>query len=141
VLVGAGKLLRRRRYRHMKKSATYSSAQNFKMRSRRPHALHAVQLGKPTIACVRGAVPGGVGWRACDIVIAPRRDVPPLEVKLGVIPAMISPYVIAAIASACAPLHAHRRRIRRAEALRIGWRTRWSGKRLIGVGRMLAHLY
>ena len=62
------------------------------------HTLYT--LKKPTIACVRGAVRGGgVGLvAACDIAIAARTATFRLsEVRLGIIPAMISPYVIAAM--------------------------------------------
>jgi methylglutaconyl-CoA hydratase len=57
-------------------------------------------FAKPTIAGVRGAVRGGgVGLvAACDIAIAARDATFRFsEVKLGIIPAMIGPYVIAAI--------------------------------------------
>ena len=56
----------------------------------------------PTIARVQGAAyGGGVGLAACcDIVVAgPRAAFMLSEVKLGLIPATISPYVIAAIGS------------------------------------------
>jgi methylglutaconyl-CoA hydratase len=51
----------------------------------------------PTIACVNGpAIGGGCGMAAvCDIVIASEKAVFSLsEVKLGLVPACISPYVI-----------------------------------------------
>ena len=58
-------------------------------------------LSKPTIALVQGpSLGGGVGLvAACDIVIAAReRAVFALtEVRLGLVPATISPYVVAAI--------------------------------------------
>jgi methylglutaconyl-CoA hydratase len=57
-------------------------------------------LAKPTIALVQGAAyGGGVGLVACcDLAIATGRATFCLsEVKLGLIPAVISPYVIAAI--------------------------------------------
>ncbi|MEE8118667.1 MAG: enoyl-CoA hydratase/isomerase family protein [Gammaproteobacteria bacterium] len=57
-------------------------------------------LSKPTIARVNGAAfGGGVGLAACcDIVIASTTAQFGLsEVKLGLVPAVISPYVIAAI--------------------------------------------
>jgi len=57
-------------------------------------------LTKPTIALVQGAAyGGGVGLVACcDLAIAARRATFCLsEVKLGLIPAVISPYVVAAI--------------------------------------------
>jgi len=57
-------------------------------------------LNKPTIARVQGAAyGGGVGLvAACDIAIASREATFALsEVRLGLVPAVISPYVIAAI--------------------------------------------
>jgi methylglutaconyl-CoA hydratase len=57
-------------------------------------------LAKPTIALVQGAAyGGGVGLVACcDMAIATERATFCLsEVKLGLMPAVISPYVIAAI--------------------------------------------
>lgn len=62
-------------------------------------------LRKPTIAMVQGAAyGGGVGLVACcDIAIASKRASFCLsEVKLGLIPAVISPYVVAAIGSRAA---------------------------------------
>jgi methylglutaconyl-CoA hydratase len=86
---------------HMKKSATFTRTQNFKAAHATAAMFHTLYtLEKPTIACVRGAVRGGgVGLvAACDIAIADRSATFRLtEVKLGIIPAMISPYVIAAI--------------------------------------------
>lgn len=58
------------------------------------------QLSKPTIALVQGAAFGGaVGLAACcDIVLAEQRTSFCLsEVKIGLIPAVISPYVMRAI--------------------------------------------
>lgn len=58
------------------------------------------ELSKPTIARVHGpAYGGGVGLiAACDIAVATYEALFALtEVKLGLIPAVISPYVIAAI--------------------------------------------
>lgn len=60
--------------------------------------LHA--LGKPTIVKIQGAAyGGGVGLiAACDIAVASHSAIFCLsEVKLGVIPAVISPYVLKAI--------------------------------------------
>ncbi len=57
-------------------------------------------LAKPTLALVQGPVyGGGVGLvAACDIVLAaPKASFCLSEVKLGLIPAVISPYVVAAI--------------------------------------------
>ena len=58
------------------------------------------RLPKPTVALVQGsAFGGGVGLMAvCDIVVAVRDAAFSLsEVKLGLIPATIAPYVVAAI--------------------------------------------
>ena len=62
-------------------------------------------LSKPTIALVQGAAyGGGVGLTACcDIAIAAARATFCIsEVKLGLIPAVISPYVLAAIGARAA---------------------------------------
>lgn len=62
-------------------------------------------LSKPTLALVQGATyGGGVGLTACcDIAIATARATFCVsEVKLGLIPAVISPYVIAAIGARAA---------------------------------------
>jgi methylglutaconyl-CoA hydratase len=62
-------------------------------------------LGKPTVALVQGAAyGGGVGLVACcDIVLAtPKASFCMSEVKLGLIPAVISPYVVAAIGARAA---------------------------------------
>lgn len=86
---------------HMKKSATYTKKQNYEAALQSARMLHALySLPKPTLACVRGAVRGGgCGLvAACDIAIASRTATFRLsEVKLGIIPAMISPYVIEAV--------------------------------------------
>ena len=62
------------------------------------HRLNS--LPKPTVARVHGAAfAGGVGLvAACDIAVAAADAVFALtEVRLGLIPAVIGPYVIAAI--------------------------------------------
>ncbi|MDO9068971.1 MAG: enoyl-CoA hydratase-related protein [Deltaproteobacteria bacterium] len=62
-------------------------------------------LSKPTIALVQGAAyGGGVGLTSCcDIAIATvRASFCVSEVKLGLIPAVISPYVLAAIGARAA---------------------------------------
>ena len=86
------------------------------------HTLYT--LNKPTIARVHGAVRGGgVGLvAACDIAIGSRDTTFRLsEVRLGIVPAMISPYVVAAIGER----HARRyfvsgEEFDSAEAFRIG---------------------
>ena len=85
----------------MKRMADYTEAENLadaEAVARLMNSLHC--LSKPTIARVQGAAfGGGVGLVACcDIAIASEAALFSLsEVKLGLVPAMISPYVIAAI--------------------------------------------
>ncbi len=110
---------------HMKKSARFSQAQNRKAALASAQIFHTLYtLKKPTIARVHGAVRGGgVGLvAACDIAIGSRDATFRLsEVRLGIVPAMISPYVVAAIGER----HARRYFISgeefdAAEAFRIG---------------------
>ncbi len=86
---------------HMRQSAQFSKARNYQAASATARMLHALYtLNKPTVAAVHGAVRGGGCGivAACDIAIAARTTTFRLsEVKIGVIPAMISPYVIRAI--------------------------------------------
>lgn len=86
---------------HMRQSAKFTKAQNQKAAGESARMFHALYaLNKPTIAAVHGAVRGGGCGivAACDIAIATRTATFRLsEVKIGVIPAMISPYVIGAI--------------------------------------------
>jgi methylglutaconyl-CoA hydratase len=133
---------------HMKMTAKLSREQN--LENARASALmlrtlHALE--KPTIACVRGAARGGgVGLIcACDIAIAERGATFRLsEVKLGIIPAMISPFVIAAIGER----YAHRYMLSgeefdSAEAYRTGLVHDICEEPELNavVGRMLANLY
>ena len=133
---------------HMKKTAKFSRAQNLDNARATANMLLTLHgLEKPTIACVRGAVRGGgVGLvSACDIAIAERGATFRLsEVKLGIIPAMISPYVVGAIG----PRYAHRYMLSgeefdAAEAYRIGLVHDICEEPELNavVGRMLAHLY
>lgn len=149
VLLGAGKsFCAGADIEHMKKSARASREQNVANARATALMLQTLhQLEKPTIACVRGAVRGGgVGLvAACDIAVAERGATFRLsEVKLGIIPAMISPYVIAAIG----PRYAHRYMLSgeefdAAEAYRIGLvHDICEEPDLNGmVGRLLANLY
>lgn len=86
---------------HMRQSAKFTKVQNFKAAGESARMFHALYaLNKPTIAAVHGAVRGGGCGiiAACDIAIATRTATFRLsEVKIGIIPAMISPYVIGAI--------------------------------------------
>ncbi len=133
---------------HMRKSAQFTKAQNHKVAgasARMFHALHT--LNKPTIAAVHGAVRGGGCGivAACDIAIATRTATFRLsEVKIGVIPAMISPYVIGAIGQR----HARRYMLSgeefdSAEAWRIGLLHDIveEGELAARVGGMLGELY
>jgi methylglutaconyl-CoA hydratase len=86
---------------HMRQSAKFTKAQNYKNATESARMFHALYaLNKPTIAAVHGAVRGGGCGivAACDIAIATRTATFRLsEVKIGIVPAMISPYVIGAI--------------------------------------------
>ena len=149
VITGAGKsFCAGADIEHMKKSAKFSRAQNLdnaRATAKMLQTLHG--LAKPTIACVRGAVRGGgVGLvSACDIAIAERSATFRLsEVKLGIIPAMISPFVIGAIGLR----HAHRYMLSgeefdAAEAYRIGLLHDICEEPELNavVGHMLANLY
>lgn len=133
---------------HMKKSAGFSRKQNYEAALATARMLHKLHnLKKPTIACVRGAVRGGgCGLvAACDIAIAARTATFRLtEVKLGIIPAMISPYVVSAMGSRMA----HRYMITgeefdAPEAYRIGFIHDICEDEELNarVGTLLAHLY
>jgi len=82
------------------------------------------RLPKPTVAVVRGsAFGGGVGLVACcDIALAAEGALFSLsEVRLGLIPAVISPYVAAAMGErACRRYFLTAERFSAAEALRLG---------------------
>jgi methylglutaconyl-CoA hydratase len=86
---------------HMKKGARFTREQNRKAAYQTAQMFYTLyMLKKPTIARVHGAVRGGgVGLvAACDIAIGSRDATFRLsEVRLGIVPAMISPYVVAAI--------------------------------------------
>ena len=85
----------------MKRMASYSEKENLHDATQLATLLRTLnELPKPTIARVQGAAfGGGVGLvSCCDIAIASERASFCLsEVKLGLIPATISPYVISAI--------------------------------------------
>ena len=149
VLVGAGSsFCAGADISHMKKSAGFSRKQNYESALQSAQMLYKLYaLTKPTIAAIRGAVRGGGCGvvAACDIAIAARTATFRLtEVKLGIIPAMISPYVISAMGARMA----HRfmltgEEFDSAEAYRIGFihdiceEEELNGK----VGQLLAHLY
>ncbi len=82
----------------MKEIINYSYDQNLKESLEIAELLYTIySLPKPTIARVNGAaIGGGVGFlSACDIVVASDKAQFGLsEVKIGLIPAAISPYVV-----------------------------------------------
>lgn len=86
---------------HMRKQGTMSEQENIEDALRFAHCLQALDtLEKPVIARVNGgAYGGGVGIIACaDIAIGVSNAKFALtEVKFGIVPAVISPYVVAAI--------------------------------------------
>jgi methylglutaconyl-CoA hydratase len=85
----------------MREAAHHTRARNEKSARMMAGMFHALYtLTKPTVACVHGAVRGGgLGLvAASDIVIAGHSATFRLsEVRLGIIPAMISPYLLAAV--------------------------------------------
>lgn len=90
----------------MQRMADYSEAENqsdAKVLAKLMYTLH--QSPKPTIVAVQGAAfGGGVGLvAACDIAVGAQQSKFCFsEVKLGLIPAVISPYVIKAIGARAA---------------------------------------
>jgi methylglutaconyl-CoA hydratase len=85
----------------MQRMAGYSEAENRADAAGLARLLHALdRLPRPTLAVVQGnAYGGGVGLVACcDVVLAAERATFALtEVRLGLTPATISPYVVNAI--------------------------------------------
>jgi methylglutaconyl-CoA hydratase len=85
----------------MKQAAEYSTDDNRADAMRLGGLLQGIdRLPKPTVAAVQGAAfGGGVGLvAACDIAIASEEALFSLsEVRLGLIPAVISPYVVQAM--------------------------------------------
>ncbi len=110
----------------MRRMADYTREQNVADAGQLAAMLRAIyECPKPTVARVQGDVfAGGVGLvAACDMVVSVETANYCLsEVKLGLIPATISPYVIRAMGARAA----HRyfltaERFSAAEALRIGF--------------------
>lgn len=85
----------------MKKTASYSQEENLADAFKLDELMFTLNsMSKPTIAVVHGSVfGGGVGLTACcDIAIAHEKTQFALsEVRIGLIPAVISPYVISAM--------------------------------------------
>ena len=90
----------------MARMADYSEAENLEDARKLGAMMRMLnELPKPTVARVQGAaIGGGVGLvAACDIALASERAVFCLsEVRLGLIPAVISPYVVEAIGARAA---------------------------------------
>jgi methylglutaconyl-CoA hydratase len=109
----------------MKRMARYSEAENLRDAVALADLMHTLSaLKKPTLARVQGAAyGGGVGLVACcDVAVGTAAAAFCLsEVRLGLIPAVISPYVIAAIGERQARRYfLTAERFDAAEALRIG---------------------
>jgi methylglutaconyl-CoA hydratase len=109
----------------MKRMAGHGRAENLAdARSLATMLETLYRMGKPTLARVHGpAYGGGVGLAACsDIVVAaPEATFALSEVKLGLIPATIGPYVVEAIGARQARRYfLTAERFGASEALRIG---------------------
>ena len=82
----------------MKRASQFTEAQNLDDARKFAGMLRTLaQMGKPTIARVQGAaLGGGTGLvAACDVVVAAEGAVfGTTEVRLGIIPAVISPYLV-----------------------------------------------
>ena len=110
---------------HMKKMATFDYEQNVADSNKLAKLLlHIHTAKKPTLARVHGhAIAGGMGiLSACDIAIASfEAEFSLSEVRLGLIPATIGPYVNAAMGSRVARRYMLTgERFSAAEAYRVG---------------------
>jgi methylglutaconyl-CoA hydratase len=102
VLTGAGKVFSAGAdLEHMRRQGAMSESENYEDALRFANCLQSLdQLSKPVIARVNGgAYGGGVGLIACaDIAVGVTTAKFALtEVRFGIVPAVISPYVVAAI--------------------------------------------
>lgn len=109
----------------MRRMAQYSDAENFADAMALAELLRTLnELAKPTLARVNGAAfAGGLGLVCCcDIAVAAEEAVFCVsEVRLGLVPATISPYVVAAIGPRAARRYfLTAERFSAAEARRIG---------------------
>ncbi|MGO8916913.1 MAG: enoyl-CoA hydratase/isomerase family protein [Stellaceae bacterium] len=109
----------------MRRMAAYSDAENVADAMALAELLRTLnELGKPTVARVNGAAfAGGLGLVCCcDVAIAAAEAVFSIsEVRLGLVPATISPYVVAAIgARASRRYFLTGERFSAAEAQRVG---------------------
>jgi methylglutaconyl-CoA hydratase len=126
VLTGAGKSFSAGAdLNWMRRTASYGEAENLADARALAKLMQTLnELPKPTVARVGGAaLGGGTGLVACcDIVVASERATfGTTEVRLGLIPSVIGPYVLAAVG----PRHARRlmltgERIGAIEAARLG---------------------
>lgn len=109
----------------MRRMAQYSEAENFADAMALAELLCTLnELAKPTLARVNGAAfAGGLGLVCCcDVAVAAEEAVFCIsEVRLGLVPATISPYVVAAIGPRAARRYfLTAERFSAAEARRIG---------------------
>jgi methylglutaconyl-CoA hydratase len=109
----------------MRRAASYSREENIEDAQRMARMLRTIDTcAVPVIGEIRGAaIGGGVGLTAvCDVAIAAEGTVFSLaEVKLGILPAAISPYVLRAIGARNARnVFLTGERFEAAEAKRIG---------------------
>ncbi len=86
---------------HMRRTVNFTRAQNYRASLQVTRMFYVLRnMSKPTVAKVRGAVRGGgVGLvAACDIAISANDATFRLsEVRVGMVPAMIAPFVVAAV--------------------------------------------
>ena len=109
----------------MQRMVQYSEEKNVEDALILSHAMHSIyESKKPTIAMVQGAAFGGGAGivAACDVAIASENATFCFsETKLGLIPAVISPYVIKAIGTRIATkMFISAEKISAQEALNIG---------------------
>jgi methylglutaconyl-CoA hydratase len=109
----------------MRRMAGYSEQENYQdALAMAEFFMELATLPKPVVGCVQGpALGGGVGLvAACDIVVAAESAWFSLsEVKIGLIPAVVSPYIIRAIGDRAARRYSLTgERFSAAEALQLG---------------------
>lgn len=109
----------------MRRMAQYSDAENRADAMALASLLRTLDtLSRPTVACVNGAaIAGGFGLVCCcDIALAAQEAVFSLsEARLGLVPATVAPYVVAAIGARAARRYfVSAERFGAAEAQRIG---------------------
>ncbi len=126
VLTGAGKSFSAGAdLNWMRRTASYSQAENERDAAALAEMMATLnELPKPTVAMVNGAaLGGGVGLVCCcDVAVAAEQAIfGTTEVRLGLIPAVIGPYVVAAVGQRHARwLMLSGERIDALEARRIG---------------------